>query len=275
MAGHARRRRDGGVFLAEDDEGPVGVARIEAPERGARTSSSCYVRAARAGGSGVAKALLRECVADAKARGARYRQPRRPHVERARARTVWRRLGFETQLDARWRRRSTRSSERLADRAEGEHRATTHVQSDDEVSVERAIAQFMPAARVAGGAHAPSSWIRVADPVFDRDRDAHGALRAGALGAPRRRHRRACAREGEVVRFRLYERGRMVDEYLSVPTLLRRAAEGRRARARGEPDARRAAHRRRPRRGAARRAHRGVAGRAAAGRGAVRADRAR
>ena len=79
---------------------------------------------------------------------------------------------------------------------------------------------------------------------------------------------------GAVVRFRLYESGRMVDEYLSVPTLLRRAAEGRRARARGEPDARRAAHRRRPRRGAAGRAHGAVAGRAAAGRGAVRRDRA-
>ena len=28
----------------------------------------------------------------------------------------------------------------------------------------------------------------------------------------------ALALEGEVVRFRIYERGRMVDEYLSVPT---------------------------------------------------------
>ena len=61
------------------------------------------------------------------------------------------------------------------------------------------------------------SWIRVADPVLDRDRDAHGRFarelsdRLGAVTI-------ALALEGEVVRFRIYERGRMVDEYLSVPT---------------------------------------------------------
>ena len=51
----------------------------------------------------------------------------------------------------------------------------------------------------------------------------------------------------------------MVDEYLSVPTFYGDAAEGRRARARREPDARRAADRRRPRRGAPRRPHRRLA----------------
>jgi hypothetical protein len=64
---------------------------------------------------------------------------------------------------------------------------------------------------------ASASWIRVVDPVLDRDRDAHGRLaqelseRLGAVTV-------ALALEGPVVRFRLYERGRMVDEYLSVPT---------------------------------------------------------
>jgi hypothetical protein len=59
--------------------------------------------------------------------------------------------------------------------------------------------------------------MRVVDPVLDRDRDAHGRFakelseRLGAVTV-------ALALEGEVVRFRLYERGRMVDEYLSVPT---------------------------------------------------------
>jgi hypothetical protein len=58
--------------------------------------------------------------------------------------------------------------------------------------------------------------MRVVDPVLDRDRDAHGRFakelseRLGAVTI-------ALALEGPVVRFRLYERGRMVDEYLSVP----------------------------------------------------------
>jgi hypothetical protein len=105
--------------------------------------------------------------------------------------------------------------QRLADRSRGELRASTHVQTDDEVSVERAIAQFMPRLE-SPQVSANESWIRIVDPVLDRDRDAHGRFanevsdRLGAVTV-------ALAQEGEVVRFRLYERGRMVDEYLSVP----------------------------------------------------------
>ena len=84
------------------------------------------------------------------------------------------------------------------------------------MSVERAVAQFLPRLE-APEVTTTDSWIRVADPVLDRDRDAHGRFarelseRLGAVTV-------ALALEGAVVRFRLYERGRMVDEYLSVPT---------------------------------------------------------
>ena len=69
------------------------------------------------------------------------------------------------------------------------------------------------------------SWIRATDPVLDRDRDAHGRFarelseRLGAVTV-------ALALEGAVVRFRLYERGRMVDEYLSVPTFYGELSKG-------------------------------------------------
>jgi hypothetical protein len=98
----------------------------------------------------------------------------------------------------------------------GEWRATTHVQSDDELSVERAVGQFLPRLQ-APLIQSGESWMRITDPVLDHDRDAHGRLakevseRLGAVTV-------ALALEGPVVRFRLYERGRMVDEYLSVPT---------------------------------------------------------
>jgi hypothetical protein len=61
--------------------------------------------------------------------------------------------------------------------------------------------------------------------VLDRDRQAHGRFarelseRLGAVTV-------ALALEGAVVRFRLYERGRMVDEYLSVPTYYGELAKG-------------------------------------------------
>ena len=205
--------RGGGVFVAEDDQGAVGVARIEAPVRGRAHVQLVHVRE-RGRRRGIATALMRECVADAKSRGARF-VSLDVLASNDRARTVWRRLGF-TEAQVMMASPLESLEERLAGRPEGAHRATTHVQSDDEISVGRAIAQFLPRLEspdVRGG----GSWTRVADPVFDRDRDAHARFaqelsdRLGAVTV-------ALAQEGEVVRFRLYERGRMVDEYLSVPT---------------------------------------------------------
>ncbi len=205
--------RGGGVFLAEDDEGPVGVARIEGPVRGRAHVQLVHVRP-RGRRQGVAKALLRECAADARERGAKF-VSLDVVTSNPTGITVWRRLGFvehqllmAVPLDA--------LEGRLQDAPSGESRAVTHVQSDDGVSVNRAIGQFIP--RLEGpDVRTGDSWIRIADPVFDRDREAHGRFakelsdRLGAVTV-------ALALEGDVVRFRLFERGRMVDEYLSVPT---------------------------------------------------------
>lgn len=206
--------RAGGVFLAEDEEGPIGVARIEAPEKGRAHVQLVAVRP-RARRQGVATALLRECVQDARDRGAR-RISLDVLAENGPAREVWRRFGFEelelvlvAPIDA--------LGERLEQKPVGESRASTHVQTDDELSVERAITHFVPRLE-APDVRSNGSWIRIADPLLDHDRDAHGRFahelseRLGAVCV-------ALALEhGAVVRFRLYERGRMVDEYLSVPT---------------------------------------------------------
>ena len=204
--------RGGGVFLAEDDGGAVAVARIEKTERGRAHVQLVHVRE-RARRQGVAKALLRECVQVARAQGARF-VSLDVVASNDRAITVWRRLGFRE--SALFMAAPVDSLEqRLAERSAGEHRASTHVQTDDEQSVERAIAQFVPRPE-SPQVTASASWIRVVDAVFDTDRDAHGRFakelseRLGAVTV-------ALAQEGEVVRFRLYERGRMVDEYLSVP----------------------------------------------------------
>ena len=204
---------DGAVYLAEDDEGPLGYVRVSRPVRGVSTVNMAHV-SQRGRRNGVVRSLLRAAVDDVRAMGA-------THVDlevletNATARAVWSRLGFEdvkrvmlAPLE--------RLEPRLAERRAGEQRASTHVQSDDEVSVQRAVAQFVPRLEEAK-VTASESWIRVADPALDRDRDAHGRFarelseRLGAVTV-------ALALEGEVVRFRLYERGRMVDEYLSVPS---------------------------------------------------------
>jgi ribosomal protein S18 acetylase RimI-like enzyme len=213
--------RAGGVFLAEDDQGAVGVARVEKPTRGRAHVQLVHVRE-RGRRQGIAKALLRECVAHAQEQGARFVSL---DVLRSneQAVAVWRRLGFEenqylmaASID--------KLAARLDQRPAGKERSSTHVQTDDEVSVQRAIAQFVP--RLEAPRVSPSdSWIRVDDPILDHDRDAHGRFakelseRLGAVTV-------ALAQEGEVVRFRLYERGRMVDEYLSVPTYYGELSKG-------------------------------------------------
>jgi ribosomal protein S18 acetylase RimI-like enzyme len=205
--------RGGGVFLAEDDDGALGVARIEAPKHGQAHLQLVYIRP-RGRRQGVAKTLLAKCVAVAKENGAEW-VSLDVLSSNAIGVTAWRRLGFveysqamAAPLDA--------LERRLEEGPHGESQTTTHVQSDDELSVERAVAQFIPRLE-SPDVRRTESWIRIADPVLDRDREAHGRFarelseRLGAVTV-------ALALEGEVVRFRLYERGRMVDEYLSVPT---------------------------------------------------------
>ena len=205
--------RGGGVFVAEDDEGAFGVGRIEAPERGVAHIQLVYVRP-RARRQGVAKALIAACTDDAKARGASV-VSLEVVASNDGAVATWRKLGFDTV--SHWMAAPVGALEERLNRVPvGTERATTHVQTDDEVSVERAVAQFIPRLQTPQ-VSASDSWIRVVDPILDHDRDAHGRFakelseRLGAVTI-------ALAQEGEVVRFRLYERGRMVDEYLSVPT---------------------------------------------------------
>jgi len=203
----------GAVLLAEDETGPIGVARLQKPEYGSSHIQLMYVRP-RARRQGVTKALLRECTAVAREHGSGMVSLEVLFANED-GRAVWKRLGFRDlwagmaqPLDA--------LEARLAEVEGGDSLATTHVQSDDAVSVERAVARFVPRLEAPLVA-THESWIRVVDPVLDRDREAHGRFarelseRLGAVTV-------ALAVEGAVVRFRLYERGRMVDEYLSVPT---------------------------------------------------------
>jgi ribosomal protein S18 acetylase RimI-like enzyme len=213
--------RTGGVFLAEDDDETLGVARIEAAERGRSHIQLVHVRE-RARRQGVAKKLLQACVEHAQEQGARF-VSLDVLTSNVGAAAVWRRLGFE--VHAQFMAVPAEAlRERLDERPRNEQRASTHVQTDDELSVERAIAQFVP--RLASPqVRRTESWIRIADRVLDGDRDAHGRFakelseRLGAVTV-------ALAEEGEVVRFRLYERGRMVDEYLSVPTYYGQLSKG-------------------------------------------------
>jgi ribosomal protein S18 acetylase RimI-like enzyme len=205
----------GAVFIAEDDGGAIGFAEIEADEDQRWHLQTIHVRPD-VRRRGIGKALLLECVRAANERGAQF-VSLEVLTGNPIGHEIWQRLGFEpveilmtAELNA--------LERRLAVAPVGESRASTHVQTDDRLSVDRALAQFVPRLESADVRSTPNGWMRIADPELDQDRALQERLadelseRLGAVVV-------ALALEhGAVVRFLLYERGRMVDEYLSVPT---------------------------------------------------------
>ena len=132
---------------------------------------------------------------------------------------AWVRAGFSEQ--ARVLEASVASLEHRLSRDKAPSYGSVHVQTDDLDGVVRAVRQFVP--RMPGGSKgsvvAPprNGWIGVYDELTDRNPEMLRRLareisdRMGAvvllLGVE----------EGQVVRFVLLERGRTMDEYLSVP----------------------------------------------------------
>jgi ribosomal protein S18 acetylase RimI-like enzyme len=213
----------GAVYLAEDEDGTIGMARAGAPDRGRSHLVLVYVRP-RARRRGVGKALVRACVQEVKEKGAKRVSLDVLSTNRV-ARAVWTQFGFEevalvmeTPLEA--------LEQRLAEARAGASRGAVHAQTDDHTSVQRALAQFVPRLEEPDVSEAANGWIRIRDPLIDTDRDAQWRLsrelshRLGAVVVA------LSLEEGAVVRFRLYERGRMVDEYLSVPTFYGKLSKG-------------------------------------------------
>ena len=207
--------RSGVVVVAEEDGDLIGFAEATAAEAQRWHLDTIHVRP-ESRRRGVGAALLRACVRAARARGARYLSLEALTSNEMGLR-VWQRLGFEpveqllvSRLDA--------LEQRLAPAPTGESQASIHVQSDDRLSVERALAQFVPRLETAAVRATANGWMRIGDRRLDHD----GALQARLAAELSERLGAvvvALALErGAVVRFRLYERGRMVDEYLSVPT---------------------------------------------------------
>jgi hypothetical protein len=102
----------------------------------------------------------------------------------------------------------------------GESFGSVHVQTDDLPTVERVVRRFVPtlAGKSTGTVIVPprNGWIAVYDELCDRDpsmlprlaRELSDAIGVVAISF--------AVEEGAVVRYRIYDRGRMLDEYLSV-----------------------------------------------------------
>lgn len=206
------------ALLAEEGDGAVGyaLARVDRPRIG--YLRELYVRT-EARRRGVATRLIAEVVATLSRAGAELLSVN-VSVDSADARGLYARLGFREEsvgLIARMGDLSARAAEREAGASFG----SVHVQSDDLAAVERAVREFVPRlpGRSLGSVLIPprNGWIAIYDELADRE---PGMLRRLARELSSRLGAVVAAlgvEHGEVVRYVLFEGGRVVDEYLSVP----------------------------------------------------------
>jgi ribosomal protein S18 acetylase RimI-like enzyme len=201
------------VLLAEEDDEPVGYAFGELDPQGYGHVNIVYVRP-EFRRKGVTRALLAEFAALAREQGIGH-LTLDVATRNAVGREVWRRLGFSE-----WALRLTAPVERLEEhRQPGESYASVHVQTDDRETVEADVYKYLPRF---GGSEAtvegPSNgWVAVYADLVDRDRRARERLASELSNATAAVVCAIGVEDGAVVRYVLYERGSVVDEYQSVP----------------------------------------------------------
>ncbi len=207
------------AFLAEDDDGAaVGfvLARRRAGEYGRVTDLYVAPSARR---SGVATELMREVVSAFGELGIEHVDVD-VQVSNTVAHALYARWGLRDEVIV-----MTAAISDLGDRLGRTMTASSfgsaHVQSDDMTAVEKAVREFVPRLPGAsrGSVIAPprNGWIAVYDDVCDRDPKMLQRLTrelSDRMGA-------VCVHLGvereDVVRMILFEYGRIVDEYLSLP----------------------------------------------------------
>jgi ribosomal protein S18 acetylase RimI-like enzyme len=201
------------VLVAEDEGEPVGYAFGELDPHGYAHVNIVYVRPA-ARRRGATKALLAEFAARAREAGIGH-LTLDVATDNDVGREVWRRLGFTE-----WSQRLLVPVERLEGGGDtGESYASLHVQTDDRDAVEAAVDKYLPRfggsdARVEGPRN---GWIAVYDELVDGDRRTRERLAAELSNATAAVVCAIGVEHGSVVRYVLYERGSIVDEYQSVP----------------------------------------------------------
>jgi ribosomal protein S18 acetylase RimI-like enzyme len=212
-----RHIRDGVALLAEDDEGPVGYLCVSAAEKGRAHMTDAYVRP-RARRGGLTRAMLREAVAELRGSGTTWLSLD-VLTSNPGGIATWRALGFEEIEKVMIAELVSLEAGLAADRS-ADSFGRVYVQSDDENAIERAARIFIP--RLGRSEHttvsAPSNgWIQIddelcsADPKLLRRLAQEISYRTGgvvlSLGIE----------EGRMVRYVLFDRGSVADEYASVP----------------------------------------------------------
>jgi ribosomal protein S18 acetylase RimI-like enzyme len=206
------------ALVAEVDGSPVGFALAKLASARICHLSDLYVRPA-ARRRGVAKALMASVVEWGQGAGADVLTLDVLSTNTD-ARAMYQRIGFAEETATLFA-PIARLSERLAPNAEGASFGSIHVQTDDAEAVRKAVEIYVP--RLPGGSRgsvvaAPrNGWTAVYDELCDRE---PAMLRRLATDISNRMAPVVLAigvEDGAVVRYIMFERGRIVDEYVSVP----------------------------------------------------------
>ncbi len=205
--------RDGVALVAEEDGQAIGYALARFGDHGPTTVfvSDLWVDEA-ARGRGLGRELLRRISEEAAARGT-------THVlldvdtRNTEALTFYRRLGFEEGAKIL---RAPLGLLLATREGPGESVGAVHVQSDDAEAVERVVKDYLPrlSRRASAEVERGNAWTAIRVEPFDRDvlrkLGMELSYRFGVTVVLALEH-------DAVVRFVIHDRGRMVDEYLSVP----------------------------------------------------------
>jgi ribosomal protein S18 acetylase RimI-like enzyme len=216
----AQTVREGVALIAEDEGQVVGFVFCVLGDTGRKTAhvTDIYVRPD-SRNKGIGRALLAGILEPARSAGLEHASLE-VLIRNSDARRLYERLGF-TPMDVFMVAPLGALADQLASDERPASAGSLHVQTDDEAGVSLAVEQFLP--RLGRSAHTEvtptrNGWVTVVDELCDHDRSAQrrlGAELSERMGVPAV----ALALEEEsVVRYLLFERGRMVDEYLSVPT---------------------------------------------------------
>ena len=207
------------ALVAEGDDGlVVGFALAKMDHPGIGKLSDLYVAPA-ARRQGAARELIRAAATRLRDSDDATVLRLGVQVTNEDARIAYERLGFQTEAL-----RLYAPIEQLLERSEraprGPSFGSAHVQTDDENAVEQAVRKYVPRFGRSGGsvvAGPSNGWTAVYDELCDRE---PGALRR--LGSELSNATGAVTvtlglEEGATVRYIVFERGSVVDEYLSVP----------------------------------------------------------
>jgi ribosomal protein S18 acetylase RimI-like enzyme len=149
-------------------------------------------------------------------------------LENAPARTAYERLGFRPEALQLW--APVADVLKSASREpRGESFGSVHVQTDAIDAVEQAVRKFVPRFGRSGGsvvAGPRNGWIAVYDELCDREPPSLRRLGSELSNAVDAITVAIGIEEGAVVRYAVFERGSIVDEYLSVPEYYKPLPQG-------------------------------------------------